>query len=384
MLIKGGVYTNSWTFSPSISKPGTAGTCNYAGGVNSNLSSCVSFKPAPSESVTLQVAGTIVTQIRICANFVSIQGVRIVESTYTEPGTGDTLSNASVGIGAGDNSCLPGGAQPHDIFLDGLTYGGQVGIGGQAYNVWVHGGVATGTHNLPWQMSGSSPGPHNNGIDGVVFQGYNFFATDLLNHHMECLHMTFSGDSNRITRSVFEACPLYSIFMEAAPSQTNNVIENNFFDTSPLTLDCHVNNCSLAGNTVRFNTFGNGAQFQPTDDCALVSGNTCSLSNDRFYANLGMGCPNSGAPYGLGWISSTNVFAGSQTGICAGDATSIYSIATTLVSPSSPNYDLHLVGTTQRASTFVSPSAVGGCPATDIDGDSRPTTSNCAAGADEN
>lgn len=387
VLVKGGTYTTRWNFTTAISKTGTTGTCDYNYGGSLDLSGCVLFKPASSDTVTFNVTGTATGAIKICANFVAIENVTVAKTTYSEAGTGDTLSNTSVSVGSGDSTCQPGGAPPHDIYLHNINYGGQSSVLGGAYNVWRVGGTATGTNDLPWQMggkgnNGATTGVHDSGIVGVTFRGYDFVNDDSANHHMECLHMDFWGDSNVVAGSSFQDCPVYSIRIEAEGAsgyQTNHLIENNFFDGQQLNFDCHDNGCTLTGNTVRFNSF-NSASFQPTNDCALNAGNTCTASSNVYYGNLGGGCPSSATGFGGGWTTSYSVFAGAQTGICTGDATSNYSASVGYVSPGTPSYNLDLSGA-QTASGFVPSAVMGGWPTDDIHGMPR-TGSVTNAGAD--
>jgi hypothetical protein len=216
VLLQGGTYTTAWDFTPAISKTGAAGSCNYGYAGTANLSGCVSFAPAPGQSVVSQVAGANTNAIRICADFISISGVTINQTTYTDS-FGDALSNGSVSVGSGDNSCMPGGAPPHDVYLSNISYGGQATIVGGAYNVWLMGGTATSTSDLPWQFGGAgnnggTSGVHDSGIVSVTFQGGNFANTDPLHHHMECVHMDYAGDHDTIagdtlTNSPFTASP---------------------------------------------------------------------------------------------------------------------------------------------------------------------------------
>ena len=390
VLIEGGTYTSRWNFASAISKAGTPGTCDYNYRGTANLSGCVTFEPASGQAVSFQVAGTNQPQIGICADFVSIQNVTFNMTTFTDQ-YGDTISNNAVGIGAGDSSCMPNGAPPHDIYLAGNSYAGAAGTVGGAFNVWFVGGSATAVSGFPWQMggegnNGTTVGVHDSGIVGVTFQGYNFANVDPAHHHMECLHMDYTGNANTIADDRFEGCPVYSIRIEAegptannGNSQTNHLIENNYFDGQNLNFDCHDPGCSITGNTVRFNSF-NAASFAPTNDCALTTGNTCTVANSRLYGNLNPGCTSNAATYGLGWTPSHNVNTSAQSGICAGDTTSAYNITVTYTSPGPPNYNLSL-GSAQTATNFVPSSVPGGWPTADIHATARSgAATNAGAG----
>ena len=387
VLIEGGTYTSRWNFTSAISKAGTPGTCDYNYRGTANLSGCVTFEPASGQAVSFQVAGTNQPQIRICADFVSIQNVTFNMTTFTDQ-YGDTISNNAVGIGAGDSSCMPNGAPPHDIYLADNSYAGAAGAVGGAFNVWFVGGSATAVSGFPWQMggegnNGTTVGVHDSGIVGVTFQGYNFANVDPAHHHMECLHMDYTGNANTIADDRFEGCPVYSIRIEAegptannGNSQTNHLIENNYFDGQNLNFDCHDPGCSITGNTVRFNSF-NAASFAPTNDCALRSGNTCTVTNNTFDANVSPACPSSGVAGGLGWATSYDVFAGARSGICVTDSSSRFHAPLAYDSPGSPAYDLRL-RPNSRALRAGDPSSH---PARDIEGQLRPLRVAPDAGA---
>ena len=301
VLLAGGTYTSPWDFTPQMSKQGAAGSCDYNYGGQANLSGCVSFQPAPGQTVVFQVAGA--SAIRICANFVSIRGVTINQTTYTDQ-FGDTVSNGSMGVGAGDNSCLPGGAPPHDVYLANNSYGGQASALGGASNVWFVGGTATGTSDFPWQMGGQGANgatayANHNGIVGITFQGGNFANTDPGHHHMECVHDTPGSDHIVIAGSRFISCPVESFFAQGN-SQTNILVENNYFiNGGPLKFDCTSNNCVNSGIVVRNNSFS-GAGLQLENACN-VNG-ACSgavIDNNLVYGNTGLGCAPIAVNFGL-------------------------------------------------------------------------------------
>ena len=391
VLVEGGTYTSQWYFTAVMSKSGAAGTCNYNYGGTPNLSNCVTFEPAPGQTVSFQVAGSNAGAIKDCASFLSIRNVNFTATTYqtTVNGTQVRFTSPNVSVGSGDNTCGAVSA-PHDDYFANLN-GQASGIVGGSYNVWFVGGTSNGVIGFPWQMGGEGdngtfPPVHNSGIVGITFSNF----VEVPPAHFECIHMDFSGVRNTVADNVFENCPIYAIRVEAegpttngGDSQTNNLIENNWFDgggsSGALNYDCHDNNCVLTGNTARFNSF-NATGFAPTDDCALVATNSCTDSGNVFYGNIDRGtCPSNSAAFGLGWTTSYDVWTGTQGGICAGDTTSDYNITVTYTSPGFPNYNLSLAGT-QTATDFV-PASVGR-PATDVHGNGRPTGPT-NAGADE-
>ena len=362
--------TSQWNFARAITKTVTNGTCNFNYGGAPNFSQCITIEPAPDGStLTFAVPGANVSQINACVSGLSIQNFTVNMTTYTESGTGDTLSNTALQVGSGDSTC--GATPPHDDYFANATFGGQVGVVGGAIDTWIVNSVAQSTADLPWQLGGPGnnstiAGVNHSGLVGVVFKGYNFANTDAGHHHMECIHMDYSGDHNTIAGSQFDNCPVFAIRVEAEGSgstqnyQTNHLFENNFFDTGGvsggLNFDCHDNGCTLTGNIARFNSF-NASTFAPTNDCAQNGANTCTDNSNAFYGNLvGAGCPSSSAIFGLGWTTSYDVWSGSQAGICAGDSTSAYSTLISYVAPGASSYNLDL-SRAQTATNFV-PSSV--------------------------
>jgi hypothetical protein len=385
-----GAWSTSQQIGASANKT-TSARCRYP----TDTSGCINFTPVAGSQPT--VSGG----LQICADYVQLSNFDFNSATYTDT-YGDTVSKPAWWVGKGDSTCQPSGAPPHDIYIHNVDAHGPAGITGGAFGVYVLGGSIGNSYNLPVQFGGSgnngqTPGVHNSTIDGVTF--HHFLATDLANHHMECVHMDYAGDSNTVQNSRFQSCPVYSIRVEAegnpgqhANTQTNHLFQNNFFDGAPLNFDCHDNGCALTGNVVRFNTFGTGG-FTPTNDCAQSSGNTCSAHGNTFYGNLvNNGCSSNAAIYGLGWSSFFNVYAGNGGGntICATDTTSSYGAQIRLVSPGAPNYDDHLSTCTQVSANLLAPpnlftqgSANLGAPLTDIDGVGRPKSGLLDAGASE-
>lgn len=397
-LIKGGAYTTQWNFTTAMSKTLASGTCNFNYGGASDFSNCTTFRPASGETVTLAYnpgGASQVSQVKVCVDGLSLSGINITKTDFTEASTGDTISNNSVGVGSGDSSCQPGGNPPHDNYFGSNSYGGQAGASGGSVNVWFVGGTATGTDDQPWQYggignNGGTPGVNHGGIVGVTFQGFNFVNDDSTHHHMECIHMDGQDDHVSMANIDLQSCPVEGIRFEAEAigggngSMTNNLFENITCDSGAtsgcLNPDCHDNNCTMTNNTVRFSSFS-GTGFAPQTDCNLVGGRTCTSSGNKFYGNVATSCASSASTFGLGWASTYNVYTGTQSGICIGDATSVYSSTPSFLSPGTPNYDLHLNGSLQAADNLVPTGQV--CPPTDSDGTARPQNTNCDAGAFE-
>ena len=299
--------------------------------------------PAPGQSVVFQVAGQNTSAIRICADFVSIQGVTIAQTTYTDQ-FGDPVSNGSVSVGAGDNSCMPGGASPHDIYLANISYGGQASATGGASNVWFVGGTATGTSNFPWQMGGQGGNgatgyANHNGIVGITFQGASFISNDPAHHHMECVHDTPGSDHIVVASSRFISCPVESFFAQGT-SQTNILVENNYFiGGGPLKFDCTTNpGCVNSGITVRYNSFA--STFLNLQN-ACNAHSPCIgavITNNVVYGNSGLASCTS---VGFGLNGSTGT-GWSFQGVAAGPCTPVSptssppTISITAVTPAPP------------------------------------------------
>jgi hypothetical protein len=384
-----GAWATSQEIGPSGSKSGSSKGCKYP----HDIAGCVTFRPAPGLTPSITANSISNGALVICANYVALSGITLNPATYTDS-QGTAVSEAAWYVGAGDVTCQPNGGPPHDIFIANVTANGPVGIVGGAYNVYVLGGSIGNSYNLPVQMggpggNGATSGVHNSTFDGVTF--HNFLSTDSSRYHMECLHMDYAGDSNTVKNSRFEGCPVFSIRVEAegdptknADRQTNHLFENNFFDGASVNFDCHDDGCQMTGNIVRFNTLN--AIFAPTADCKLQSSNTCTVGSNTFYGNVvDGGCPPSLAAFGAGWTAQYNVWTGgSGSGtICSGDKTSAYGARISLVAPGQPNYDDHLSKRSQKAIGWVPATVRGGYPATDIDGDVRPSRAASDAGADQ-
>ena len=230
--------------------------------------------------------------------------------------------------------------------------------------------------------NGATSYANHNGIVGMTFQGYNFANTDSAHHHMECIHDTPGSDHITLAASRLLGCPVESFYAEGT-TQTNILVENNYFDgSSNMEFGCDSNGCVMSNITIRFNSF-HGAGWFPEIVC---TGTNCATINSNLaYGNIGAVCPTWSVPYGgtyagSGFTTSYNVSTGSRVGVCTGDSTSVYNATVTFASPGSPSYDLDLSGVTQSADGLV-PGTVSH-PPTDVHGNSRPAGAN-DAGADE-
>ena len=350
---------------------------------------CIRFAAAPGQA-------PMISDLQLCADFVELDGLRFF-ARVGEDGFGNQITVSGLGIGAGDNSCEPGGAPPHDIYIRNTRIDGALSITGSTHDVYVQGGVVGQSVNVSNQLGGvgnngnpSTGAPVNHvTVDGVTFAGMTW--TDTTHHHPECLHMDFASDSVTVKNSRFQGCRAYAIRVEAegdgskhADSQTNHVFENDFFDGQPLNFDCHDPGCVLSGITVRFNTAASGVSL--TSDCGLRADATCTVTKNRLYGNVVRGsCPSTGRAFGGGWSESYNVWTGKRDpdSICGGDSTSVYQANPRLAAPGPPAYDDHLAIWAQQAVGLVPADLASGTVRLDIDGDLRPQYHAADAGADE-
>lgn len=362
ILDAGETVTTQWVFR-GHRKTGAQGTCDFNYPATPNLTNCVTIEPASGEKLEFNVAGG---ALRLCDNFISIQNATIDEYTSV-PSTGTTAgyptSATAVSIGSGDNFC--GSTAPNDIYLKNISYGGPANIGGGAINTWIVGGTATSSHEIPWQLSGGGnngviPAVNHDGIVGVFFEGYNM--VNVSPGHAECIHLDGAGDTNTVAGSWFIECMgPYAIRVESEAGggsssyQTNILIENNVFvggngRSSKLNFDCHDVGCNVSNDTVRFNTFDGGADFNYTNDREVGGFSDWTAAGNVFYGNLNPDC---GQIYqeGTQWVGSYNVYTNPSTScvIGTGDA---YSATPSYTSPGSPNYNYTLNGP-QTATGFV-------------------------------
>jgi hypothetical protein len=379
--------TTVWNFDKTKAKNGSDGTCNYNNGVSSNLTQCITIAPAPGATVTFTVPGTLITQIVVCVDHLLMKDITINLTTYVESVTSHVIGNQALIVGNGGNACGTTQA-PHDDMFQDINYGGGAGAVGGAYNVWYVGGVAVETADTDWQMGGTGnntviPYAHNNGVVGMEFDGYNFVNHSYGSpkpHHMECIHSTLGSDQIEIRGNKFIACPVESYFAQGS-GQTNIMIENNMFfggnlGNGPLKFDCTTNTgCTLSGITVRFNSFASGTFLLLENACGGTAP-TCNISGNKVYGNIAPSCPSStlgvSGPAGA-WVMSYNIQTSSQSGICAGDSTSLYSQSPNFVDPLTPNYDLRMAGSGSWCA-FVPSGVSGGIPVTDFDGATRVAT----------
>lgn len=370
VLVKGGTYTNGWTFSAANTKSVTNGTCNYNYGGVQNYSNCINFQPTAGDTVTQNPTVNVSNAgIWVCASGIRFKNITTLEVDYGPDQFGDMTSGIAVQIGKSTNECITsGGVVPHDDVFDGITYGAQAHVHGGAYNVWFVGGTAQSAKEIGWALGDPAPFTgggffggnftdtvHNSGVVGVTFKGYNFVSLDPINHHPECIHIDASDHDVVVANSKFQDCPRYGIRVEAegGGSQINNIFENNDFDGRDLNFDCHDNNCTVTGNTVRFNSF-HAATLDVTNDCQVAVNNgshptwVCTNTGNVAYGNVVNGvCESLG-----GWSMTYSVYTAADTNACGSGSNNAYSTTVTYTSPGSSSYDLTLSGA-QTAKNYV-------------------------------
>jgi chitodextrinase len=258
----------------------------------------------------------------------------------------------------------------HIKAADGLTLRNNV-IGNYSY---LESGAGSSTISNSFDCGSPTPLPKNILIEGNTWENIN---RDGSGTHPECL---IFDDSENVTirDNVLKDCPGLGIFMSSSNGATakNAVIEGNFIgcgdNGSPATqcsYPIHLRpDYTFVNLTIRFNSLEGSISLQD-------GGASTDYSGVRIYGNLGTSatCVSSGITY------SYNVW----------DSRSCSS--TESLSPHSwmntSSGDFHLSGGAQRADDFVPSSfcSSNGCPALDIDGQSRPMSSSGArdAGADE-
>jgi hypothetical protein len=250
--------------------------------------------------------------------------------------------------------------------------------GGGAH-IYMYGGSVGPAEDVASHISpGNQVWPAGEGfdyiIDGVTFHDYTMSAVGV---HMECLQINGANDLT-IRNSTFKNCAVYNISFTdfgATGSITNLLVENNFFDTSrDVNSSCctayAINISHIDSGVFRFNTSQqpfqmNSPTFQDESALAFIgniwqvdSSFTCSFfDTSKFHYNVTYP-----AKCGATDVQVAN-FSALQT----------VNAATT---------NLHLTSSSP-AINVVPTSVTGGCPSSDIDGQARPISANCDAGADE-
>ena len=145
-----------------------------------------------------------------------------------------------------------------------------------------------------------------------------------------------------------------------------------------------IGHCNIYGGTdltnvkIRFNTFIGGSTFGLDNVCTQAGGNGLQV--------VGNLMKRTSTTCGVGWTPEYvqyNVYSGSGT--CGSNALNVGANFSNVIVSDVNGGDGHLKGAagSTAADSYVPTTVRGGCPATDIDGQPRPTTGTCDAGADE-
>jgi hypothetical protein len=231
-------------------------------------------------------------------------------------------------------------------------------------------------------------------IDGARFHDYRFdetcFTVAGADCHWECMYVN-AGENITIKNSRFYRCAIFDIFSTISGPDAgrmghkNLTIENNWF-AAPWTEShsggspsrptavalrwCENSSFGYRNVLVRFNS------FQRNTTLMLDPNPECVFDNVRVIGNLMMwdGCQSS-------WTFAYNVWSTAwRTGSCSSTDVILGDSFPYANGGSGAEMDYHLVGASVADDLI--PVSVG-CPATDIDGEERPVSGGCDAGADQ-
>jgi hypothetical protein len=219
--------------------------------------------------------------------------------------------------------------------------------------------------------------------------------------HWECMYVSYASNTT-IRGNVFSNCAnggdIFHTFSNGGGSFTadygyrNYIVENNVFDQacSNTSAPCGgrldgasgFGHCGIYGGAdltnvkIRFNTFLGGSSFNLDIACNQTSGNGLQMIGNLM-KRTSVSC-------GVGWtpeLAVYNIYSGSGT--CGSNALNVGGTLGSVVMSDVNGGDAHLRGAagSTAADGYVPTTVRGGCPATDIDAQSRPGA--CDAGADE-
>ena len=240
---------------------------------------------------------------------------------------------------------------------------------------------------------------HDFGCDDSFFNGVG--SDDC---HWECMYVSYPKDLT-VRGNVFRNCAnggnIFHTFSNGGGSFNahygfvNYTVENNVFEQSCNNtsapcggrLDgasgfghCGIYNGGpdLTNVKIRFNTFIGGSTFNLDIACTQADGNGLQI--------VGNLMKRTSVTCGVGWTpehAAYNVYSGSGT--CGTNATNVGANLSNVVVSDVNGGNGHLKGAagSTPADNYVPATVRGGCPATDIDGQARPTVGMCEAGADE-
>jgi hypothetical protein len=239
---------------------------------------------------------------------------------------------------------------------------------------------------------------HDFGCDDSFYNGVG--SDDC---HWECMYVSYASRLT-VRANVFRNCAnggnIFNTYSNGGGSFTADfgyrdyTIENNVFEqpctnSGPPCGGRHdgasgIGHCNIYGGTdltnvkLRFNTFVGGSTFGLDNVCSQAAGNGLQI--------VGNLMKRTSTTCGVGWTPEYvvyNVYSGSGT--CGANATNVGADLSTLILSDTNGGDAHLRGSAGStvADGYVPTSVRGGCPATDIDGQPRPSSGSCDAGADE-
>ncbi len=341
------------------------------------------FRPAAGARVVLAGLGFGGSEANQGPDFITVEGMELT-TRGSEPGAGNQ-EGIWIGPGSTNISLIDMDAgSVNTWFADKVTIKG--GDYGPCHAVWGQNNVCG---NTKFDVT------TNVLVDGATFHDYRFdetcFTVSGADCHWECMYI--NGSKNvTIRNSKFRQCAIFDIFATisgpdaAQLGHDGLLIENNWFGApyteslgggspgrpSAVSLAwCQNSSKGYKNTTVRFNSFARNTHLQ------IDPNPSCVFDNINVVGNLMMwdGCQSR-------WAWQYNVWSTAwRTGSC-GATDKILGDQFPYVEPSSlPSMNYHLTGANSVADNLVPVAA--GCPATDIDGQSRGANGFCDAGSDE-
>jgi hypothetical protein len=382
VLVKGGTYGDQsigWDASKTSTECDGYGTPMVTSG-------CVTFEPAPGESVTFQPSAGI-----------SVNGsdVRILGFDVGQGDAGSILMVNNINTGGCVNvphHIIFQNNKASAIFIDGpASY--IADIGGD-YDGGLGGTWADVARIYPCNGDGSLPP-----ADHIRFSGghYRNVVQTSAGQHLACLHCT-NVDHLTVDRSIVENCAQHDLEIEGGSQNLDgDLIENNLF-AAPCSGQTSTDQGGLCGQvnaidvgigalcgpntindlTFRFNTIDGGLGF----NCGNGPNSTTGTS---VYGNLQTGFIDGyhcGVYQGWGIDFHDNVYGATGGANAVACGTGSVMADGQLVSPGAPAYDFHLISSSVAVDA-VSTSVAGGYPATDYAGTTRPQGAGLDVGAYE-
>ena len=272
---------------------------------------------------------------------------------------------------------------------------------GPCYAVWPVSPNVCGNSKIDsWDSGGIRTG--NITIDGAYFHDYRFDDSCYAGGadcHWECLYLNAS-ENVTIKNSKFFGCAIFDVFVtfsgpDAVRGHDNLVLENNWF-AAPFNEPSYLSS-SRTANAVMLSH----CEYSPSDgvDHSGLRVRFNSFAGNASVVDDGTSCTTSGGAYAVGNVAAktgciaylsyrSNLFTTGQgqSGVCdASDRNTGQSSAPYVSDSNSAALDHHLAGAigSSIADNLVPTTTLGGCPSTDLDGQTRASSGNCDAGSDE-